>query len=329
MKAVAAQTTLVIDGLRWFYGQVEIQARVLMQHEIERLSHDFLTIASHELLTPLTVILGNIQLAQRRLEVVKRHLSKHVSQKIEHLEQPLASASQSAWLQKRIINDMIDYARIETKQYRLLMNPCDLDALLKESITSQQRAVPEHTIVLSLPSTEQGVPIFADAERITEVFNAYLANALKDLPMESPVTVQVAVANAEATVSVHHERPAIPQDVQELLWERFTHARESAVQQEQNLSFGLGFSLCRALIEAHHGRIGVESDPGHGETFWFTLPLATSPRGSGSLEDDLTDQETPQSFPLRSGFTLSCEPGSSSRIPHYRNQKGEADYRLG
>jgi signal transduction histidine kinase len=248
-----------------------------MQHEIERLSNDFLTIASHELLTPLTAILGNIQLAQRRLEMVKHQLSKQVSQKIKHVEQPLASASQSAWLQKRIINDMIDYARLETKQYHLLMNLCDLDTLLKEAITSQQRAVPERTIVLSLPSTEQGVPIFANAERITEVFNAYLAHALKDSPMESPVTVQVAVTDAEATVLVHHERPAIPQDVQELLGERFPYARESAMQQD--LSFGSGFSLCRAFIEAHHGRIGVESDPGHGETFWFTLPLAASARG--------------------------------------------------
>ena len=173
------------------------------------------------------------------------------------------------------------------------------------------------------------MPIFADAERITEIFNAYLANALKDSPMESPVTVQVAVANAEATVLVHHERPAIPQDVQELLWERFTHARESAVQQEQNLSFGSGFSLCRALIEAHHGRVGVESDPGHGETFWFTLPLATSPRGSGSLEDDLTDQETPQSSCSDQGSHSHASQDHPLCIPHYQNQKGEADYRLG
>jgi signal transduction histidine kinase len=277
VQAVAALTMLVIDGLHWLYEQVEIQAGALMQHEIERLSNDFLTIASHELLTPLTAILGNIQLAQRRLEMVKHQLSKQVSQKIKHVEQPLASASQSAWLQKRIINDMIDYARLETKQYHLLMNLCDLDTLLKEAITSQQRAVPERTIVLSLPSTKQGVPIFANAERITEVFNAYLAHALKDSPMESPVTVQVAVTDAEATVLVHHERPAIPQDVQELLGERFPYARESAMQQD--LSFGSGFSLCRAFIEAHHGRIGVESDPGHGETFWFTLPLAASARG--------------------------------------------------
>jgi signal transduction histidine kinase len=318
VKTVAAQTMLVIDGLHWFYEQVAIQARVLMQNEIQRLSNDFLTIASHELFTPLTAIVGNIQLAQRRLEVLKRQLSEQVSEKIEHIQQPLASASQSAWHQKRVINNMIDYARIETKQLRLFMHHGDLGALLKEAITSQQRAVPERTIVLSPPHTEQAVPIFADAKRISQVFNAYLANALKSSPIESPVTVQIAVADATATVLVHDEGPAIPAEVQELLGERFSSARESAVQHELDLSLlqypatdrrneenltplpassdagysnrtipngssgftlGLGFSLCRALIEAHHGCVGMQSDPGHGETFWFSLPLAASPGG--------------------------------------------------
>jgi signal transduction histidine kinase len=279
VKAVAAQTMLIIDGLRWSHEQVEIQSRVLMQQEIQRLSNDFLALASHELFTPLTTIIGNIQLAQRRLEVLKRQLSVPVGEKIEHIQQPLASASQSAWLQERMINDMVNCARIETKQLHLFMNHCDLGTLLKEAIAIQQRAVPKRTIVLSLPPMEQGVPIFADAERITQVFNAYLANALKYSPIEYPVTVQVVVADAVALVSVHDEGPGIPAEEQELLWECFSRARGSAVQHEQGLSLGLSFYLCRTLIEFHHGRVGVQSDPGHGETFWFTLPLAASPRG--------------------------------------------------
>jgi signal transduction histidine kinase len=173
---------------------------------------------------------------------------------------------------------MADYARIETKQLHLFMHHCDLGTLLKEAITSQQRAVPERTIVLSLPPIEQGVPVFADAERITQVLNIYLDNALKYSPMESPVTVQLVVADTMALVSVHDEGPGIPQDVQELLWEPFSRAKESAVQSE--LALGLGFCICRALVKAHHGCVGIQSGPGYGEAFWFTLPLAaTSPGG--------------------------------------------------
>jgi signal transduction histidine kinase/PAS domain-containing protein len=282
VKAVAAQSVLIIECLLCLHEEVQTQTRALVQQEIHRLSNDFLTLASHELLTPLTVIIGNIQLAHRRLEALKRQVIEEpgrVSEKIEHAQHPLASASQSAGLQKRMINDIIDDARIQTKQLNLRMSHCDLLTLLREAVTKQQQSMPERTIVLKLPPTEQGVPIFADAERITQVLNAYLANALKYSPIEQPVTVQLVVADSAAIVSVRDEGPGIPAEEQELLWERFYRAKGSTVQQELDLSLGLGLYLCRALIEYHHGRVGVQSDPGHGETFWFTLPVVAPPAG--------------------------------------------------
>jgi signal transduction histidine kinase len=281
VKAVAAQTVLVTEGLCCLHEQIEAQARVLMQQEIQHLSNDFLTLASHELFTPLTAILGNIQLAQRRLEVLKCLIveqPERVSEKIEHVQHPLASASQSAHREQRVINDMIDYARIETKQLHVCMTHCDLGTLLKEAVAKQQRAALGHTIVLNLVPMEQGVPILADAQRITQVFDTYLANALKYSPVEYPVTVQLVVADTVALVSVRDEGPGIPAEEQDFLWERFYRAKGSAVQNELDLSLGLGFYLCRALIESHHGRVGVQSDPGHGETFWFTLPVVPPPR---------------------------------------------------
>lgn len=282
VKTVAAQTVLVIECLRCLHEEVEIQTRALVQQEIHRLSNDFLTLASHELLTPLTVIIGNIQLAQRRLEALKRQVREQperVSAKIEHAQHPLASASQSAFLQKRMIYDIIDDVCIQTRQLHLCMSQCDLLTLLKEAVAKQQRSMPEQTIVLKLPPTEQSVPIFADAERITQVLNVYLANALRYSPIEHPVTVELVVADSAALVSVRDEGPGIPVEEQELLWERFYRAKGSAVQHELDLSLGLGFYLCRALIEYHHGRVGVQSDPGHGETFWFTLPVVAPPAG--------------------------------------------------
>ena len=281
VKAVAAQTVLVTEGLCRLHEQIETQARALMQQEIQHLLNDFLTLASHELFTPLTAILGNIQLAQWRLEVLKRLIveqPERVSEKIEHVEYSLASASQSARRERRAINDMIDYARIETKQLHLFMTHCDLGTLLKETVAKHQRAVPGHTIVLNLVPTSLCVPILADAERITQVFDTYLANALKYSPVESPVTVQLVAADAEALVSVRDEGPGISAEEQKYLWEHFSRARESAVPNERDLGLGLGFYLCRALIEAHHGRVGVQSDPGKGETFWFTLPVVPLPR---------------------------------------------------
>jgi signal transduction histidine kinase len=158
------------------------------------------------------------------------------------------------------------------------MNHHDLLTLLKEAVSKQQQSVPTSTIILKVPSGEQRVPILADAERITRVLNTYLANALDHSPSKAPVTVQLVVADSQALVSVRDEGSGLSRDEQEHLWERFYRAKGSAVQHELDLSLGLGFYLCRVLIEHHHGHVGVQSEPGKGETFWFTLPVVASPQ---------------------------------------------------
>lgn len=280
VKAVAAQTMLIIQCLLHLNQEIEGQTRVLIQYEIHRLIDDFLTLAGHELLTPLTTIFGNIQLAQRRLEALNRCVAaqpERVYKCVEHVQRPLASAFERATLQKRMINDLIDDAQIQTNHFKLHMGHTDLHTLLKEAVFKLQRSVPQSAIILKIPSEVQRVPIFADAERITRILNTYLGNALNHSPHKAPVTVQLVVADSQALVSVHDEGPGIPQDVQEHLWERFYRAKGSAVQHELDLSLGLGFYLCRVIIEHHHGHVGVQSNPGKGETFWFTLPLVADP----------------------------------------------------
>lgn len=281
VKAVAAQTVLIIECLGYL-EEVKVQTRALVQQEIQRISFDFLNLASHELLTPLTGIFGNIQLAQRRLETLKRRVadqSEQVGERIEYVEHPLAYASESASLQLRIINDLIDDVQIQTNQLRLRMKHCDLLTLLKEAVLKQQRLAPESPIVLKLLPTEQAVPILADAERITRVLNTYLVNALTYAPGKTPVTVELVVADDQALVSVHDEGPGISQEEQAHLWERSYRAKGSAVQHELDLSLGLGFYLCRVFIESHHGHVGVQSELGKGETFWFSLPIVPCPEG--------------------------------------------------
>jgi signal transduction histidine kinase/PAS domain-containing protein len=280
VKVVAAQAELLIECLSYLQEQAEAQTRSRVLHEVEHLSHDFLILASHELRTPLTGILGNLQLAQRRLALLHRQIAAQsvpISEHIAQAQQPLASASQSARLQQRMLNDIIDDARIQANQLEVRLQPCDLLALLRAAIARQQRLVPERRIVLEHLPQEQPVPLMADGARITQVFTTYLANALTASPVEEPVTVSVRVKDLVARVSVHNEGPGIPFEEQEHLWERCYRAKGSAIQQELDLSLGLGLYLCRALIERHAGLVGVQSAPGQGATFWFTLPLTGSP----------------------------------------------------
>ncbi len=282
VTAVAAETMLVIDCLHCLCEQAESRARARAQQELSRLINEFLNLASHELNTPLTAIKGNIQLAQRRLATLKRQLAEQpegVREQLEQLQHPLASASQSTRLEQRIIQDLLDDARIQSHTLQLHKTRWDLNALLRAAVATQQRAAPERTIVLESLPPEQVVPVLADAERIIQVINSYLANALSYSPADQPVTVQLTVAGAAARVSVRDQGPGIPGEEQERIWERLYRAKGIAVQHELDLSLGLGLYLSRAFIEGHQGSVGVQSDPGCGTTFWFTLPVEVSPQG--------------------------------------------------
>jgi len=281
VKAVAAETTLVIDGLHCLSEQAETRSRALAQQELALLINDFLNLASHELNTPLTVIKGNLQVAQRRLATLKRRLAEQpggVSEQLEQLQHSLASATQSTRQEERIIGDLLDDARLQSNTLQLYPTRWDLNALLREAVATQQRAAPGRTIVLESLPPERVVPVMADAERITQVITRYLTNALSSSPADQPVSVQLTVEGAVARVSVHDQGPDIPGEEQGHIWERFYHAKRTAVQQELDLSSGLGFYLSRAFIEHHQGSVGVQSAPGRGATFWFTLPVEGSPQ---------------------------------------------------
>nr|WP_244422263.1 ATP-binding protein [Ktedonobacter racemifer] len=171
---------------------------------------------------------------------------------------------------------MIDDARIQTHTLTLSLKPEDLLTLLREVVVGQQHATPEHPIMLDVPSKEQGVPILADAGRIKHVLNTYLTNALTYSPPGQPVVVQLRIEEALTRVAVHNEGSGIAREELEHIWERFYRAKGSAVQHELDLSFGLALYLCQVFIERHEGSVGVQSAPGEGATFWFTVPITPS-----------------------------------------------------
>lgn len=278
VRAVAAEAMLVLEYLGYLQQQAELQVRMLVQNEVIRLTNDFLTLAVHELRTPLTGIKGNMQLAQRRLEALKGQIAEQFGHKyIEQAEQSLTSATQSARLQERMIQDLIDDARIQGGTFTLSPRQCELLDLVRTALTRQQRSSPERVILLDILSDKPRIPIFAEPERIIQVLTIYLANALACSSVEQPVTVQVQVEEASVRVSVHGDGPEIPVEEQGHLWERFYRGKGSSVQHELDLSGGLGFYLCKELIERQHGSVGMQSDPERGTTFWFVLPVSAFP----------------------------------------------------
>jgi signal transduction histidine kinase len=116
------------------------------------------------------------------------------------------------------------------------------------------------------------VPVSADAGRIEQALTNYLTNALKYAPADQPISVRLEMAGSSARVSVRDLGPGLTPEEQQHIWEQF-YQTKPAMYHGTETGLGLGLAIVRAIIEQHHGQVGVESAPGRGSTFWFTVPL--------------------------------------------------------
>jgi signal transduction histidine kinase len=283
IKAVTAETDLAISCIHYLQHQAQSQTKELILQEVNHITTDFLTLASHELFTPLTGVIGNLQLAQRRLEHLKQQvvLPEQVGKQIEDIEQSVKSANRSAQIQQHIINDLIDDARIKSHSLVLVKQSCDLLALLNEAVAEQRRLSPERTILLENLLHEQAVTIIADPERIAQILCAYLKTIFGLAPIKPPIIVQLSVKkNVSAMVSMREEGTDLSQEDQHHLLENFYAVKRDSVLDEKNIDLGLSFYLAQELVKIHGGTVGIQGMPGHGASLWFSLPLAEAPNSS-------------------------------------------------
>jgi signal transduction histidine kinase len=249
-----------------------VEARTRELREANRRMDEFLAIAGHELKTPLTTIKGNLQLARRRLArlVGPQADAEHLT--LARILLELERAEAQTGRLNRLVNDLLDVSHIQAGKLELRLGPCELAALVRAAVEEQRERAPERAVVLEMPAG-LSVPLVADADRIGQVVTNYLTNALKYSPDACPVTIGLEVLPAQARVWVRDEGPGLPAAEQERIWERFYRANGSAQQDSSQGGLGLGLHISRIIVEQHHGQVGVESAPGRGSTFWFTLPV--------------------------------------------------------
>ena len=264
----------VTEQERLLQEQAEARARELVLQETARQMDAFLGIASHELKTPLTSLKGNIQLAKRQLTQLKQGgaASEAAMATLTSLEGFLDRAERQVNMQNRLINDLIDVTRIQTNQLNLQLECCDLVRIIREVVEDQRILVPARAIRFD-PSTLQAV-VVADADRVEQVLNNYLTNALKYSDADKPVDVFLTPEETMMRVEVADEGPGIAFGQQQHIWDRFTRVEGIDVLSGTGVGLGLGLYICRNLIERQGGQVGLKSEQGLGSAFWFTLPLA-------------------------------------------------------
>ncbi len=249
------------------------QAREAALRETTTQMETFLGIAGHELKNPLMSMQLGLQLVERRIRrLLRRERADAID--VELLLAPVAQAERQGERLERLVNDLVDVARIRGGRLEFRMAQTDLATIVREAVEGQRQANPERTLVLESPG-EQLVPVTADAHRLGQVVTNYLTNALKYSPADRPVEVGLQVRDRQAQLWVRDAGPGLPPQEQEQIWERFHRAQGIEVQSGTGVGLGLGLHICRTIIEQHQGQVGVQSAPGQGSTFWFSLPLAT------------------------------------------------------
>ena len=235
-------------------GASAVARDISERRALERLQQDFLAMVSHELRNPLTSVKGLAQLMQRRGVYNPRAVDGIIAQ-TNHLD--------------RLVGDLLDVARLEAGRLELYREPLDLVALVAESVDQARAQAEDQILTLTAPAT----PVLGcyDRDRLHQVLQNLLGNAIKYAP-GGEVAVRVAVDHGETQISVSDQGPGISADDAPKLFDRFYRAAATA---DGAKGFGIGLYVARTLVEAHGGRIWVESRPGQGCEFTFTLPLGT------------------------------------------------------
>ncbi len=236
--------------------------------EAGKLKDQFLSLASHELKTPIAAIKGYAQLAERRLAHVP-----DPSPGVRATQEVLAKINQQADKLTRLVNDLLDVSRIQAGKLELRLELCNLAALCRQA-AEEQELTSGRKIEVSLP--DEPVCVWVDRERLGQVLSNLLTNAMKYSEADRPVRLTLRGQSGKAQVVVEDEGVGIPSDELPLIFDRFFRARTARSGSERGL--GLGLAICKEIVERHRGAIWAASEEGKGSQFTVALPLAREPQ---------------------------------------------------
>ncbi len=224
----------------------------------EKQKNDFISLASHELKTPVTSVKAYAQVLEKRFSKAGDGESAELIKKMDAQLDKLTS----------LIGDLLDASKIESGKLQFHKNLFDFNDVVKEVVEEMQRTTVKHKIHLELGETKS---IYGDRDRIGQVLVNLLTNAIKYSPNADKIIVRSVAKKDEIMLSVKDFGIGISPDGITRVFEQFY--RVTSNEEEVFPGMGLGLYVSSEIVKRHHGKIWVESEKGKGSTFYFTLPL--------------------------------------------------------
>jgi NtrC-family two-component system sensor histidine kinase KinB len=240
-------------------GIVLLLRDVTRLKEVERLKSEFVMAASHELRTPLTSLGMSVDL-----------LLEHASQGLPEKDRDLLQAAhEEVHRMKALVNDLLDLSKIEAGRIELEFESVPVPTLFDhvKAIFESQIEMKQVTLISELARDLPSVR--ADANKITWVLTNLISNALRYVSKGGHLTVLAQRIGPHVHLSVRDDGPGIPPEYHSKIFQKFVQ-----VKGQEPGGTGLGLAICKEIVRAHGGAIWVESSPGQGSTFTFTLPVA-------------------------------------------------------
>jgi PAS domain S-box-containing protein len=257
--------------------RLERQAQEGLRELNERMEA-FLSIAGHEMRTPLTSILGNLQLAERSLDEL---VDSSGPAELQSLKALLARVERQGRLLNRLVSDVLDASVVDGSRLELSLSRFDLLTVVDNALEEARAQMRGRSIELQVRALQSPV-VEGDRARIGQVLNRFLSNANKFSPLDTPIRVGVTAEPPAVQVWVADQGPGVPPSERERIWQRFYRVDGLNHVSGSSIGLGLGLYLGRMVVERHGGTVGLDCPTGGGARFWFRLPLAPTPTNSGA-----------------------------------------------
>ncbi|MDH3655381.1 MAG: response regulator [Myxococcales bacterium] len=231
---------------------------------VDQLKSEFVSTVSHELRTPLTSIRGALGL------VAGGRVGKISNEAQEMVNIALNNSGRLV----RLINDILDVEKIQSGKLDFEIQRLDLSGVIKDAIAANDGYALEHDSRIVLVSEPEPVLVYADSDRLAQVFANLISNAVKFSPAGEAVDIRTQVTADRVRVDVRDRGPGVPEKFQNRLFQRFAQA--DASDSRQNTGTGLGLSISKAIVERMSGTIGYQPAEGGGSRFYFELPIANA-----------------------------------------------------